>query len=692
MSVFLDISVPRLLFFEKWLEVRSHQQMLDELMGFVLSHNNIDRTRISNENSSDLKRHLSRCGAKIRKRYNRSNRVVELFRQQNVDWLENKFFTFPVRLEEEQPMPSMPSRSVGRPEKTFQESGEKSKKRKLGDLVHEDPDRLLHAAHLSLHSSGDRVKSKLLKKLAEEPSSSRAGTSFETRCKNSRPLSPEEALVMYIDSRLTKRSFCRLRKMAKLTSHDFVPSYHKLQDAKKACCLPEHDIWISETRAELPLQGLLDHTCSRLFKLESLALGELIETGRRSFTMLSKWGCDGSGRHAQYQQIFSDPSMTDSSLFLFSLVPLQLRPVSSAVATWENPIPGSPLYCRPIKFMFEKETNARILEEVELVKVQIESLVTSKIIVNGVTIEVSHDLLLTMVDGKVANALTGTKDSKVCYICKITPMQFDKMLERPSDITENYSFGLSTLHGWIRTYEFLLRLSYSLEVYQADREKKKLTPGDRIAIKKRKTKIQQDFLQELGIRVDFPKPGFGNTNDGNLARKFFQNSEVCARITGLEQSLIEMFGIILRTLSSNLDIDPEKFGDYASKTKNRLTSLYPWCTLSPTVHKILDHSAEVIRFHSVPVGILTEESQEARNKDCRRFRLGNTRKLSRGKSNFDLLSMLMISSDPFIASFREKAQKTDKDLDPIIKGLLKEPDDDVNALDETAEEEGSDSE
>lgn len=108
MSVFLDVSVPRLLFFEKWLEVRSHQQMLDELMGFVLSHNNIDRTRISNENSSDLKRHLSRCGAKIRKRYNRSNRVVELFRQQNVDWLENKFFTFPVRLEEEQPMPSMP--------------------------------------------------------------------------------------------------------------------------------------------------------------------------------------------------------------------------------------------------------------------------------------------------------------------------------------------------------------------------------------------------------------------------------------------------------------------------------------------------------------------------------------------------------------------------------------------------------
>ena len=45
-----------------------------------------------------------------------------------------------------------------------------------------------------------------------------------------------------------------------------------------------------------------------------------------------------------------------------------------------------------------------------------------------------------------------------------------------------------------------------------------------------------------------------------------------------------------------------------------------------TVHKILTHSMEVIKSCILPNGQLSKESNEARSKDCKRFREHHTRK------------------------------------------------------------------
>lgn len=50
---------------------------------------------------------------------------------------------------------------------------------------------------------------------------------------------------------------------------------------------------------------------------------------------------------------------------------------------------------------------------------------------------------------------------------------------------------------------------------------------------KRKKEIQQEFLLKMGLRVDFLKPGFGSSNDGNTARRFFQDSLTSAQITDI---------------------------------------------------------------------------------------------------------------------------------------------------------------
>jgi len=73
-------------------------------------------------------------------------------------------------------------------------------------------------------------------------------------------------------------------------------------------------------------------------------------------------------------------------------------------------------------------------------------------------------------------------------------------------------------------------------------------------IETRKTNIQKGFRLQLGLIVDKPKPGFGSTNDGNTARRFFENSTVSASITGVDENLIKRFHVILQAISSGYEI------------------------------------------------------------------------------------------------------------------------------------------
>lgn len=92
-----------------------------------------------------------------------------------------------------------------------------------------------------------------------------------------------------------------------------------------------------------------------------------------------------------------------------------------------------------------------------------------------------------------------------------------------------------------------------------------------------------------------------------------------------------------------------------------------------TVHKILVHSTEVIKTCILPIGQLSEESQEARNKDCRRFREHHTRKQSHISTNTDLLNMLLITSDPVINSLRELPRKRTEKLPLEVLNLIVPP-------------------
>lgn len=123
-------------------------------------------------------------------------------------------------------------------------------------------------------------------------------------------------------------------------------------------------------------------------------------------------------------------------------------------------------------------------------------------------------------------------------------------------------------------------------------------------------------------------------------------------------------------VSSGFDVDVEKYRLFAYDTARYFVSKYPWYNMPPTLHKYLIHGPEIMSSLPMPIGQLTEEAQEARNKDFKRYREHNSRKCSRQKSIMDIFNFFLLSSDPKISSKqtpRKKAQYLPNEAIALLK-------------------------
>lgn len=122
-----------------------------------------------------------------------------------------------------------------------------------------------------------------------------------------------------------------------------------------------------------------------------------------------------------------------------------------------------------------------------------------------------------------------------------------------------------------------------------------------------------------------------------------------------------------------MEVYEEQFDIYAKDTAKLLVQEYPWFYLPASVHKILLHGAQVISKALLPIGQLSEEAQEARNKDLKFYREKHTRKVSRTSTNEDLIRALLASSDPLITSLRPLPKKATFKLSQDVLNLLRSP-------------------
>lgn len=229
------------------------------------------------------------------------------------------------------------------------------------------------------------------------------------------------------------------------------------------------DITIRPSSAEVPIQEIVNHTIKRLFIAQmDKILPFLDQPGK--FSVISKWGCDGSSNHSRFKMPFIDEidgelqPCDDSHVFLMCMVPLRIyfQKISGCKLTvWNNDLPSSVSFCRPIKMVFQKETAELTRKEVERLKNQINNLNPTKLCIDENEILVTSEMILSMIDGKVLNHLTNTS-SQACNICKASGKSLSLRIATPAP---NYPLDFAVipiLHSYIRCMEFLLNVAYRI--------------------------------------------------------------------------------------------------------------------------------------------------------------------------------------------------------------------------------------
>ena len=169
-----------------------------------------------------------------------------------------------------------------------------------------------------------------------------------------------------------------------------------------------------------------------------------------------------------------------------------------------------------------------------------------------------------------------------------------------------------------------------------------------------KEAIHEKYRTSVGLCVDEVRPGAGTSNDGNTSRRFFSDVELALDILGVDGDLIRRFGIILDVMNSSRRIDIPKFANYCRETAQLYVDLYPWYPMPNTVHKVLVHADKIFAEVVLPIGLFSEEAQEALNKVIRRRRNYHARKMSRENTNEDVFRGMLELSDPGINVFRNK--------------------------------------
>lgn len=633
-------------------------------------------TELNQESDRLLKAFCAKYCYNLQRRWKSAHSKEDVFRTNNNEWLASEIdwpdfiknilnstantsaaststeFVSPEKV-------SIATSTMVSPRKPFSELGPKQKKRRT-EHIHTTmtSEEISHAHITKLREDRNGDIADILDHLLKNPQDVQKVKNSILDNNEKPKFTADEALGLVLSLKLSKWQYNIMRRSVNEKNADLFPSYYKVQMAKQECYPPKSDITVTDTEAKIQLQSLLDVTTKRILKT-------IDSNESKELTLISKCGFDGASNQANYKQRMpasnTERNDDDSSIFMGSLVPIKI--VSGDQLVWENDSPNSAFSCRPVFFKFQKEDKTTLLNAKNEIEAEINNLKETEI----EEIKVSHSVLLTMIDGKATSVLCDSSTQR-CDICKATPTEMNNLplvLAKKVD-NELFKYGISSLHMWIRFMECILHIAYRIEF------KTWIAKGEnKAAMENRKKEIQDAFKNQTGLLIDKVKQGHGTTNDGNTARRFFANTDITASITGIDKNLITKFATILEAISSGQRIDTVKFKEYTDATMNLYIDLYKWYYMPASIHKVLVHGADIIEnFGLIPIGKLSEEAAESRNKDFRRYRENHSRKFSRKASNQDILNNLLITSDPYISTKRHKMIRKHRELSEEAKALL----------------------
>jgi hypothetical protein len=214
--------------------------------------------------------------------------------------------------------------------------------------------------------------------------------------------------------------------------------------------------------------------------------------------------------------------------------------------------------------------------------------------------------------------------------------------------------SVQVLHALLRGFDHFMKVVVHLSagVY-AWTESKTASTTHFLEIEKKN--IQELIGKKTGIKWDFSDSSGqgGSTTTGNVARNLLYNEKNRKLITDYisnkhARMLAERYGFLLsniiRAMSSSQKINIKKYRDICKETNILLRQEMPWVSLTPTIHKLLGHTWELIELNNdTGLKSWSEEGMEANNKQLRIFREKLSRKTNQLQNLEDCFKRLWVT-------------------------------------------------
>ena len=524
-----------------------------------------------------------------------------------------------------------------------------------------DPDLLVKAVVQNLNAQGHQAAAQCVERLHNNPAElgpalRKAIIKFDkNEEKAEEDISTLEVLCLILTENMTRKNYIKHRKVVNRKGK-ILPPYNEVMKAKLEC----RPIGIATEihKVDVPLQNLAEHTIQRILLDDEVAfqVHKLTEEngGALDIAFNFKLGVDGSSGFQTLVEEFEEFQEETTAMTATNFVALNIWCVvnNKLEVIWHNPLFNSNLAVRPKQHLYRREDDVldEVLDELKEEMANLQPIEWS----DGVKVKLVP--FFSMNDGKVMNHLHGNNWTNACPICYAGP---DKFLDINSVYCANpdalAEMCLSTLHFGPRVMENLLKVGFNQQFKQwqatTDEEKQLKEESKEHIIKEVKRVLKVDVFR-------------GQSNTGNCARTLFKNSIFFADLIGVDEDLIHRIYMLWIALTSSLPIDPRKFYDYCQETKDLYYEQCGWYSMSPTLHKVLEHGHLILELipPELTAGMLSEEPAEASNKDTKRFQKYHAYQGNSEKKNEQVFLRMMDRSDPYMQSlfFKEHIQDRSK--------------------------------
>ena len=233
--------------------------------------------------------------------------------------------------------------------------------------------------------------------------------------------------------------------------------------------------------------------------------------------------------------------------------------------------------------------------------------------------------------------------------------------------------SIQVLHALLRSFDHFMKIIVHLRAGVLNWSE----AVEDEALKRAKKQIQEEIQKEMGEKWDYPdKTGKGGTTTtGNTARRILhcgQREVVVRMVPECYQPAVRRVGqylsVILRLFSSDLLINITAYKNICTNLYLLFLQCFPssdhstsWINITPSVHKLLGHSWEMIENNGDHgLRCLDEAGFEANNKVLRSVRMKLARKTSQEDNLTDVINRMWLLSDP-------KVKDVKKLTDPYCK-------------------------